>query len=129
MSNFNFNSGKLQCSRQQSLENYYLSIFIVKFTKSIFKKNHTINISSVNFAPFIQYTVMLPKWYPIRWKLGSGDLTGILCVSEIDLCIFLHLKAPLAHGILVHKNKSFNCFIKNFSFEISHFLTVFVFLL
>ena len=42
-----------------------LSIFIVKFIRSISKKNHTINILSVSFALFIQFTVLLPKCYPI----------------------------------------------------------------
>ena len=43
-----------------------LPISIVKFIKSISIKKHTIKIYSVNFTPFIQNTVMLPKWYPIR---------------------------------------------------------------
>ena len=40
-----------------------LSIFIVKFTRSILTKNYNINILSLNFVIFIQYTFMLPKCF------------------------------------------------------------------
>ena len=35
-----------------------LFMFIIEFITSILTKNHTINIFSVNFATFIQFTVM-----------------------------------------------------------------------
>ena len=42
-----------------------LSIFIIKFIGSVSTKNHAINFLSVNFALFFQFTVLLPKCYPI----------------------------------------------------------------
>ena len=130
MSNFNFNSGKLTCSRQQSHENDYLpelyfntyvlptvkfkppspevkiwhcvfsifyissreiklSIFIAKFIRPISTKNHTIMILRGNFAPFIQYTVMLPECYPI--------------VTEINIyiCIYIYIYIYMGSCLIV----------------------------
>ena len=51
-----------------------LSIFIVNFIRSILTKNHTINILSVNFVPFIHYTVMLLKCYPIVTEMIPNSI-------------------------------------------------------
>ena len=53
-----------------------LSIFIAKFIRSIWTRNCIINVSSVNFALFVQFTVLLPKCYPIRQQFGSRDPPG-----------------------------------------------------
>ena len=52
-----------------------LSIFNVKFIRLISTKNHTINNLCVNFAPFIQYTVMLPNRYLIVTEIVPNSVT------------------------------------------------------
>ena len=51
-----------------------LSILIIRFIRSTSTKNHTINILTVNFAPFIQYTVMLPNPYRNDTQFGNSSV-------------------------------------------------------
>ena len=133
MSDFNFNSGKLTCNREQDFENYYLpnfiamyvsptvheletaftrrknstsccfyflysreiklSIFIIKFIRLILTRNYAINILSVNFAPCIQYTVILPKCYPIVTQSLPNENSSVHATRQgLDWIRSFHFK-------------------------------------
>ena len=52
-----------------------LSFSIVKFTRSISTRNRTINNLSLNFAQFVQITVLLPKCYPFVTEMIPNSVT------------------------------------------------------